>query len=973
MKKQKVIQKILYTVILGVFCSVTSFAQSAYDIIGAVTSEDGQPLPGVNVLIKAANNGTVTDFDGNYTINASKGDKIEFNYLGFSTQVIAVTGQKTINVTLKQDTESLADVVVIGYGSRKKSDVTGSVSSVKAEELTAFPVLNAAQALQGRAAGVEVQSNNGGEPGAPINIVVRGTNSIGASSDPLIVVDGFIGATFPQANDIQSIEVLKDASSTAIYGSRGAGGVILVTTKKGKSGKVSVEVNSSYSIQNIAERFDLLDAEEYIDFRTDQNPTFVAGGGSTDWQDVIFDSGFTQDHQLSFSGGSDKVNLYSSINYFKQEGAVANSEFNRLTFLTNVNAQLNDKLKLGLNVFGSRGVQDGIETQSSGDNANGGNDDLISLAFRSRPDFDVFDADGNFNTILGATDLLTNIAAIADLVEIETITDNYRANFTADYNILKNLKFNTSFGFSVSNERDTFFKPTFFGTGDFQEIPKSELSTTRRTTYLTESYLNYTADITENINFSALAGYSYQENARQSFEIESTFQQGLDAEVFDRLGVDGLEFNTPEGSTAESRSTVQEIQSVFGRVNLDILDKYLITATVRRDGSSNFALNEKYATFPSAAIGWKVSNEDFLKDSNVVSNLKVRASYGETGNQAIGPFDSLGAFEASNGSLIRDRFANSDLKWETSFQTNVGVDLGLLNDRINLTVDYYNIDTEDLLLEVSGFGAFAGTGDAIQFQNVGEVNNRGLEVSLNTLNISNGDFRWSTDFNWATNKNEIKALRNDTDIIGDASPGFLRGRLEGRTDTTILRVGEALGTFFGSQFLGVDEITGESIFEEDQIIGDPNPDWTFGITNNFSYKNIDLSIFVQGVQGGDILNLNALAMTVEGSNTESVELANTTSRVSSQFVEDGSYVRLKNVAIGYTLPKDAVRGLGVESIRLGVSGQNLLTFTDYSGLDPEVSFNDSGDDFAGSNSVRGIDFGNYPTIRSVTFSLNLKF
>lgn len=991
--------------------SLSAFSQQK--VTGKVTDgSEGGGIPQVSIQIKGTTIGTSSDFDGNYSIttkNAS--DVIIFSYLGYKTKEVKVNGRSVINVKLTEDSSSLDEVVVIGYGSRKKSDVTGAVASVKSEELTAFPVLNAAQALQGRAAGVVVQSNNGGQPGAPINIQIRGNTSIGANSSPLIVVDGFVGASFPQPNDIASMEILKDASATAIYGSRGSNGVVLVTTKKGKSGKISIELNSDFSVQNVSNRLDLLNADQFATYQQTINPAYTKGPANTDWQDLLYRLGNTQNHQVSFSGGTDKVNFYASANYFKQDGVLINSAFERFTFLSNIDAQVTDKLKLGMNLFGSRGVEDGVPTQSTGATANGGGDDVVSGSFRFAPDLGILDANG-FNTINGVGDDIDNPYAVATESVNETKTDIFRANLYANYDILENLTFKTTFGFSANNENAGLFRPsTLITTAGGNVGGRAIVGNLKRTNVISENYLTYTTDIGKG-KLTLLAGYSYQKDVREAFTAGA---QGFSSDSFSYRNLAGGAVQLiPTSSIVES-----EIQSQFGRINYDFDDKYLLTATIRRDGASNFAANEKIAVFPSFALGWKVSNEEFMKNLEQVSNLKLRASYGATGNQGIAPYQSLASFQnlyaVTNGNTISAvtplQSSNPNLKWETSFQTNIGVDLGLFNNKVSLSLDYYNIDTEDLILADNGQPQYFGFLNPSSLRNIGKVNNKGFEINLNTRNINTENFRWTTDFNLALNRNEVISLSDEDgiDLFLDASPGYFN-----IDRTHILREGEVLGSFWGLDYQGVYQggdlpagtallpggEAGDQLFTDvdgsgdispadQKIIGDPTPDFTFGFTNTFSYKNFDLNIFLQGAQGGDVMNLTAVQL-FNGDSNATTEILNSWTptntstnipraklrgkEISSRFVEDGSYIRLKNIALGYTLPNDIVSKLGLQNARISLSAQNLFTITNYSGLDPEVSyFGAGGGNSSAANTTNGFDFGNYPTLRSVNFTINLKF
>lgn len=1001
--------KLKFTAIMMMVFMSSLSAQNSFSLSGVVLDSDNLPLIGVNVLKTGTTIGTITDLDGSYTIDVVSGDVLQFSYTGYVTQTITVTDQQELNITLLGDAQILDEVVVVGYGSRKKSDITGSVSSINNDELNAFPLLDAAQALQGRAAGVNVQSNNGGEPGAPINIQIRGNTSINASSSPLIVVDGFVGANFPQPNDIQSIEVLKDASATAIYGSRGANGVVLVTTKKGSDGKLSVELNTNYSTSSTANQLELLNANQFASYQQAINPGYIQGGANTDWQDLLYRSGNIINPQLSFSGGSENINFYASGNYFSQEGVIVNSDFERFTFLTNVDAQVSDKLKLGINLFGSRSDQNGVPTQSTGETANGGGDDVVSLLFRFAPDQPIQDANG-VNTINSVGDNVDNPFAVATEGINDIITDRFRSNFFADYELLEGLNFRTNFGISTQNQTSGIFRPSTLvvtaggGTGG-----RASVADLKSTTFLTESFLTYQTELGQG-DLTLLGGYSYQKNRNERF---ATGAEGFTSNSFSYFALQtGANQLIPSSSLTES-----EIQSQFARVNYDFDDRYLITATLRRDGASNFAINEKYAIFPSGAIGWRVSNEDFFNQDGAISSLKLRASYGVTGNQAIAPFQSLASFGSVftpiNGTTVNNvtpnQVANPNLKWESSFQSNFGFDMGLFSDRLLFTFDYYNIATKDLIIEDSSQPQFLGFLNAASLRNVGEVNNRGVELTLTSRNIVKGDLRWTTDFNISRNTNEFVTLLNGADIFQDASPGYFN-----IDRTHVLREGEPVGVFWGFDYQGVyqggempagtaifegseagdqlfSDINGDGVITTDdqQIIGDPNPDFTLGLNNTFTLGSLDLNIFFQGSFGGDIMNLTNVQL-FNGDSNGTTDLLNSWTpsntetdiprarlrgkQISSRFVEDGSYLRLRNVSLGYNLPTDMTDQLNVANVRLAVSAQNLLTFTGYSGLDPEVNyFGNGGGTSSSSNTVNGFDFGNYPMIRSFNFSLNVQF
>ncbi len=1009
----------LFVVFLVFAIGVNAQVTITGNVIDAVTSE---ALIGATIVEKGTSNGTITDIDGNFSLSAkSESGAVVVSFIGYLSQEIEYSGNTNLDISMKADVTGLDEVVVVGYGIRKKSDVTGSVSSVKEDELNAFPVLNAMQAVQGRAAGVDIQSNNGGEPGAPINIKIRGNTSINASSSPLIVVDGFVGGNMPQASDIKSMEILKDASATAIYGSQGANGVILVTTKKGVAGDIKVDFNATYSVQSTANSIDLLNADDFADYqngvRDNQGNTtdYTQGDYDTDWQDLIYTTGSTQSYSVSVSGGSENIKAYASANYFKQDGIVINSDYERVSFLANIDAQVNDKLSVGLNLTGGKSEKNGIATQSDG-SATVGSDDVISLAMRFAPDKGIYNEDGSYSTNDQIGDEVDNPYAVASERVDETEIETFRANAYVNYEITKELTFRSTFGLSTEDEFQGIYIPSTLTIASGGVDGRAIVEQDKDKSILSESYLTYTRDLGPG-KLTAMAGYSYQKTTDKGIYSEGT---GTISDAFSYYGL-WTATSLINGGDSDIYLEETEIQSQYGRLNYDFSDKYLLTATVRRDGASNFAENHKYAIFPSGAFGWKVINEDFMKDVKNLSNLKLRLSYGVTGNPSIDPYQSLASYASiyasSNGETVNAvtpyQAANPDLKWESSYQTNVGVDVGLWDGAINLTFDYYNIDTKDLIMVDNSIPDYFGYYNDETLTNVGEVNNEGVELSLYTQNIVKNDFRWSTDVIFSKNKNTVVALVNGADYFGNGAPSYFSV-----SDTYILREGEEVGLFWGYDYAGVyqggdlpegtalltssDEVGGEPLFydldgdgsigEDDQtIIGNPNPDFTWGLTNNFTYKNWDLSIFLQGSHGGEIFNMTNVqlyngdanttyeyfnnAWTESNTDTDDPRVGNGSYReMSSRFVEDGSYVRLKNVSLGYNLPAEITSKFNIKKARLSVSAQNLLTWTKYSGLDPEVNYyGSSGNNDTSSNVVRGFDFGNYPTTRSVSFSLNLTF
>ncbi|WP_264524308.1 SusC/RagA family TonB-linked outer membrane protein [Flavobacterium sp. N502536] len=969
-------------------------------VTGKVTSaEDLLGLPGANVYIKGSSVGASADMDGNYTVIVSeKNAVLVFNFIGYQTVEIPVGNKTVVNVSLKPDTKNLDEVVVVGYGTRKKSDITGSVSSVTAKELTAYPLLNAEQALQGRAAGVSVQSNNGGEPGAPVKIRVRGGTSINASGDALIVVDGFAGASMPAPQDIASIEILKDASATAIYGSRGSNGVIMVTTKKGKPGAPVIEFSNSTSVQSVNNKLHLLNADQFVAYRKSFT-THTAAGSDTDWQDVIYRNGLISNSQLSFSGGSDKIKYYVSGNYFNQNGVVINSGIDKYTIVSNLEADLSDKFKVGLNLFQSKQNKEGIISQTSagGTGAAG----VIAAAYRFMPDKGIYNADGTFTTTAPIGDDIDNpyATAMENILEVINITN--RSNFFASYQLTKDLNFKTTLGLTESNSQTGRYTPSTLIAG--KNIKgEASVNNTRFSSFLTENYLTFKREIVEKGILTVLGGYSYQKNRNEnSYAAARGFLTNTNS--YHNLGA-GTVFLKPDSGLSET-----ELISAFGRLNFDYADKYLFTFTARRDGSSSFSKNYKYGTFPSGAIGWNIGKENFLKDSKTVSNFKLRASYGATGNPSIGAYSTLSRFSEIydvSGDVIVNAVQltsldNPNLKWETSYQQDYGIDLGLFDNRISITADYYKTITKDLLFNRPLPGV---SGIASQLQNVGELENKGWELGINTKNFTGADFTWSTSFNISSNKNKVLKLADDKDLLINSTPGHFLA-----TDSQILRVGQPVGSFFGFVYDGViqqgetvlpgnfETIAGGEKFRDvngdgkldssdKTIIGNPNPDFIFGLNNDFTYKNLDLNIFFQGSEGNQILNYTLMEL-ASGNNNATTEVldawtpthtdtnvpinAARTKRVTSRFVYDASYIRLKNISLGYSLDDKIVSKMGLSKVRFYISAQNLWTITNYPGSDPEVNYlNDTN---ARSNTNLGLDYGSYPNVRTFTLGFNLKF
>jgi len=976
---------------------------------------DKEPLPGVNIIIKGTSTGTVTDLNGEYSINVPNQESIlVFSSIGYENEEVPVGSRTRINVEMLPDIQSLNEVVVVGYGTVTKSDLTGSVASVKAEELTAYPAVGAVQALQGRAAGVQVTANNGA-PGSSFKVRVRGGTSINASSDPIYVVDGFVGAALPPPEDIASIEVLKDASATAIYGSRGANGVIMVTTKRGSAGEVKIDFNASYSAQNEINRLDLLNKEQFTSYIQDTNPDFTALDGNTDWQDEIFQTGNIQNYQLGISGGTDNVNYYLSGTYFDQDGIILNSGFNRYSITSNIELKASEKLKIGLNLFARRTQQDGARTQEASGGAN--NSGVVAAAFKFGPDQPIRDQDGNY-TIARLSDAHDNAVAVANEFIDESVTDRFQGNVFAEYEIFDDLSFRTTLGTSANNGRTGTYTPTTLqggvgvgGDGSMRGFKNSLL--------LNENYLTYAKDFGGQ-SLSIMGGYSYQVSRNENWSGRGQ-SFPTDAGLYWNLGASSV-FQRPGSGFSE-----WELASWYGRVNYGINDKYLFTLNARYDGTSVFSNDNKWAFFPSGAVAWNMSDELFMQDIEAISFWKWRASYGITGNRAINPYQTLASLRASeilaieNGAPVNaitiDNVANNNLTWETTAQFDIGVDIGLFNDRLDISMDYYSMLTSNLLFRVplpeySGYGS--------QLKNIGKVENKGFELAFNSRNLV-GDFTWDMGLNLSANRNKIVELPEGNEILYRSGPGHLVGL----GDTQILREGEPVGVFYGFVYDGVyqegddflegggfeQEAGGEKFRDIDGIkdengdltgtpdgqlnnddravIGDPNPDFIWGFNNDFRWKGFDLNMFFQASQGNDIFSYTLMELdllagrnnattaaldrwTPTNTNTD-VPKANggRSRRASSRWVQDGSFIRLKNLALGYNLPQPVLDRIKVRKLRVYVSAQNLLTFTEYTGYDPEVNYSSSG--ATNSNRNLGLDYASYPNARAYTFGVNLGF
>lgn len=989
--------------------------QQEVTINGRVTDSKGKPLAGVSIRVKGAEGlGTQTNEQGAFLLKVPTDAVLRISYIGFQRQEVSVAGQTNLTIQLLEEDAALEEVVVVGYGTQRKSDLTGSVSSVSAEELAAYPTAGTAQALQGRSPGVAVSSVNG-EPGTAPRVRIRGGTSINASSNPLYVIDGFAGGTPPPPEDVASVEVLKDASATAIYGSRGANGVIMITTKKGKVGRPVVDFNNSYSVQEIGKRLDLLNGAEFASYINDvyknsgntavPYPDPASYGAGTDWQDLIFRTGGLVNNQLAISGGSEHVKYYTSLSHYGQKGTVINSDFRRLSATSNIDIAVSERVRFGTKLFFIRNKLDGVRTQesSSGTSSAG----VISAALRFEPVQGVYDEDGNY-TLKQVGDPHDNPIAVANERKNEDITDLFQGNAYAEMELLTGLKFRTTLGVQTTNRREGNYVTKKLVEGR-NYGGSGSIATYKNTNVINENFLTYQTTLNDQHNLDLMAGYSYQSSRNENW-VASNRDFVSDNFSFWNLGA---------GSNYQRATSNLEdwvMSSFYGRANYNFKNKYYLTVTGRYDGSSRFGDNNKWAFFPSGALAWNISQEPFMQSVKAISNLKLRTSYGETGNTEIGSYQSLARFSSTlttiNGVPINavrpTNVANPNLTWETTKQTDAGLDMGFLSGRINLAIDYYYKKTVDLLYEVP-LPLYSGYTTSLQ--NIGSVENKGWEFALNTVNIEQDDFSWHSDFNITFNRNKILQLPGG-DIRYNSVPGHMLS-----TESQILRVGEVVGAFYGWMYDGVyqegddfsaapnkkpGDVKYRDIFGRDAdnnltdgpngtvnpddrtIIGNPHPDFIFGFNNDFKYKNFDLNIFFQGSYGNDMLNITRMELdwlagkgnatkdaldrwTPEHTHTDVPRAsASNNPEVSSRWIEDGSYLRLKNIALGYNLPKFALGKLNVNRMRIYFSAQNILTVTKYKGFDPEVSFQDS-------NRNIGLDYMGYPNVKSFTLGLNIGF
>lgn len=1027
-------------------------------ISGVVKDSEGEPLPGVTVIIEGTTSGTVTDIDGVYSIDANEGQVLVFSFIGFERLRKTIGVSSVIDVQMVTEENKLDEFVVIGYGTLQKKDITGAVSTIGSEQIKDQPVVSIDQAIAGQMAGVQVTQATGA-PGGGASVRIRGAGSLSAGNEPLYVVDGFpVTNDFDQRNnplntinpnDIDNIQVLKDASATAIYGSRGSNGVILITTKSGKSGVSKIDFSINTGVQQVEKTLEVLNASEFASYINEsRNNAWVNSGPGrlasdpnsarlnnvmyllpevfnnpeslgegTNWQDAIFRTAQMSNYQLNFSGGNDKTKYFVSGGYLTQDGVIINSDLKRYSFRVNVESQMNKRVKVGVNVTPSYTFSN--QSLAEGNWQGGG---IIQSAITAGPHLTPYDADGNYTKITGqgiGTSEVDNPVKIAN--EYFHQQGNLRLLGTAfaEFNVIENLNFKTLVGTDIRSFREDIFSSSIINPNSVNDTKPAVGSntTSESKNWLSEFTLSYSKTIKKH-NFDAVLGYTIQKEQQDFNRINGT-----------NFPNDNIKTVNAAGLITSATATKEEwaLLSYLARVNYNFDDRYLLTATFRQDGSSRFGENNRWGFFPSVSLGWRLSEEDFLKGVDWLSELRLRTSYGLTGNNFITNYGSIGLTGIENyplgesGGVLNNgirlsNIPNSQLGWERNKQTDIGLELGVLQNRIYLSTDYYNKTTSDLLLNVP---VPTLTGYTNALQNIGEIQNRGFEFTVTSRNTVSA-LKWTTDFNFSTNNIEVLALGPD------GSPIISRQATSASSPTHITEIGSAPGSFFGYNVVGVyqnqeeidsspvikngngtvqskpgqlrfEDVNGDGVITVDDrtVLGSPFPDFTYGMTNSFSYRNFDFAFTLQGVQGNEVINLarryygnyagsyNVLKSTSNGWRSEADSgdgkspmidrnfngYAGSTvvNNITSLFVEDGSFLRIRNITLGYNLPASALSRAKISNARISFTVQNAYTFTKYEGYNPEVSAQ------GGSPLVPGVDAGGYPLARTFMLGLNLGF
>ena len=1040
--------------------------------VSGVVSDAMGPIIGASVKVKGTSTGVATDFDGNFTLNVQPGATLVVSYIGYVTKEIKVGNQTTLSITLEEDKKLLDEVVVVGYGTMKKSDISGSSVNLGEKAMKGSIITSLDQSLQGRAAGVTAVSTSGA-PGTASSIRVRGTATINSNAEPLYVIDGVIVQTGNTSGsslgfgdaldngptstvsplstinpaDIVSMEILKDASATAIYGAQGANGVVLITTKRGKAGEAKFSYDGMVAWSRQTKRLDMMNLREFGDYYNDFVASGFGGikedpyysdvsllGKGTNWQDAIFQTAFQQQHQISAQGGTEKIQYYVSAGYMDQEGTIIGSEFNRLSVRTNLDAQLKSWLKLGL----SATFSDSNDNLKLTDGAEG----IVGFALSSLPEAPIYDIDGNYASFARENYSIHN--PIAKAMEQNNMLNRKKlnGNIYAEITPIKNLVWHAEIGYDIGYSKAEIYNNAI-DLPNWKEPNESSIQKNNNTYWQLKNYVTYSNTFAEKHSLTAMVGQECWESKWDYTKVANT-NLPSDAVHNPQLGTGTANINAGFGSSS--------MASFFTRWTYSFDNRYNATYTYRYDGSSNFGPNNRWAGFHSFAGSWRFTNERFMKNIKWMSNGKLRVGWGQTGNSNINSYVwgvNMQQVYTSLGNGYRPQnIPNLDVRWEKQSQIDVGLDIGLFNDRVNLTIDWYQKESKDMLMELqlpSYMGTQGNGNSALRapMGNYGHIRNTGFEITLNTHPLI-GAFQWDSEMQISFNKNKLIALN------GTASSAIVGYAQWGQTQVSKTDIGESLYSFYGYVCDGIyqdlqdletspkpssyptngvfnganttyvgdikyKDLNGDGVINEDDrtIIGSPLPKFTYGWTNTFRYKNFDLNIFINGSYGNKVMNLTKRNLTnmntawsnhhtdvidrarlepidasivyTDGSkwynHVENVRVANPDAslpraiigdpndndRISDRYVEDGSYLRLKNLALGYTFPKKVIKSLGVENLRLYCNIQNLFTITGYDGYDPEIGVSTM------SINVMGVDYGRYPSPTTYSFGLNMSF
>lgn len=1002
MEKQFFLKIRTVFILLFVSLGCINLAAQNLNLSGNVKFASGEAIIGATVVIKGTQNGTVTDLNGHYTLSGVPSNGVlEISYIGVATQQIKIEGKTRIDVIMEENSVVLDEVVAIGYGTMRKSDLTGSVSSIAGDKMREVPSSTISQALQGRSAGVVVQQNTG-TPGGTVQIRIRGNNSIRGDNEPLWVVDGFpiSNANMLNLADIETIDVLKDASATAIFGARGANGVVIVTTKKGKAGKTKVTYEGRLSLQKSIKKFDMLNASEYMqlmniqqenDFGTKYfSDTDIQNAGvGTDWQDLVYHTAPLHEHSVNISGGSEKTRFSLGVSYYDQEGILRETDYGRITLRTGIEHEINKIFSVSANTILSRATTN-TRTTVGGQRGNS----LLHAAIAAAPTVGAYNDDGTYHKLkedypFSATGFINPVGYLNEFRR-KWFRNRVITNLSLSIKPIEDLTIVTAANVQNSEYRwdryDTRQYPEATGSAGIEATNTMELSTNNTITYNKSINLH---------NISAMAGMTYEQL------VDMPFSATGDGYIHDLLESYDLGSATTINVPA-SDYTKWQLLSFLGRFNYSYDNKYLATFSIRKDGSSRYSEGQKWGTFPSAALAWRASNEKFMENVKFISNLKLRAGYGVTGSTAISPYGTINYLKSETAVLNKvlvpgfdpkDTYPG-DLKWETTAQTNIGIDLGFLDGKLQLVADYYVKNTKDLLNSVQ-LSPSSGYDNTIK--NIGKMKNKGFEFQVDAVPVETRDFRWDVSGNISFNKNEVVELSKHQDIEGTWYSLSWMGDY-----INLIREGQPFGIFYGYKENGYDENgnilyvnkDGQNVLKADlkaddkTYIGDPNPDFTYSFNTSVTYKGFLLSAFFQGVKGNEIYNLSMGTTNYDygwGLNTFKDVLYNhwtpdnpnamypkisnkNTYVVSDRFVYDGSYIRLKNIELAYSIPTKKLGAAWLNKAQVYVSAQNLFTITDYPWYDPDVNSR------GGSTSVnQGIDHFSYPTAKSYTFGVRLEF